>query len=476
MEPSLRILIVEDSADDTDLLVHYLKQNGFDISYKRVYAASTCKTAMCQEQWDLVIADYSLPGFSGMEALAVYKENGLDMPFIIVSGTIGEDVAVEAMKAGAHDYILKDNLARLAPAIRRELRDAQVRREHRRAEQALRESEAMYRTLFENSGTALVFIEADMTVSLINKEMEKLIGYPRSEIEGKRKWKEFIPRQDDLARLQKYSRLLRQKPGIALDPFEFQLGDRAGKVKDVVAKIVMIPGTTKSLTSVLDITARKQAENALSSSLKEKEFLLQELNHRVNNNLQLISNLLRMQGKHITDKKAVSAFNESQNRIRSIALVHEKLYMTRGFYDISMREYIEDLTKHIFESFTARKNQIELALDVEDVPLDIERVIACGLIINELLSNSLKYAFPGRKKGTIAITLRHTGAGKIEIICQDNGIGMPEGLDIREAKSLGMQLIVNLAEKQLEGVLETKSGKGAYFKIIFRQAPAGQGS
>ena len=463
------MLLVEDSLDDAVFLVRHLTKNGYDVTFERVYSAAACSAALERQLWDIIIADYSLPGFNGMEALALYKGKNLDIPFIIVSGAIGEDIAVEAMKAGAHDYIMKGNFSRLIPVIQRELREARIRQERRRAEQALQESEATYRTLFENSGTAFVFIDQDDTISLVNKEMEKLTGCPRTESEGRKKWMEFIARTDDLERLQQYSRLLRSDPGVVLEPFEFQITNRSGPAKDVVAKIGMIPGTTKSLVSVLDITARKRAEDALRVSLKEKDLLLQELNHRVNNNLQLIANLLRMQRKHVVDKDALAVFDESQNRIRSIALVHEQLYLTKSFYRINLKDYISELSQHIYQSFVAEDNAVKLSIDVEDVILDIERVITCGLIINEMLSNSLKYAFPDRLDGRISISVRYTGEGLIELLYSDNGIGIPDSIDIRQARTLGMQLIVNLAEKQLDGSLSLDRKNGTAFKIVFKE-------
>jgi len=467
----LRVLIVEDSLDDAEFLVRHLKKKGYDVSAERVYSAVMCNAALEQQTWDIVIADYSLPGFDGIQALKLCKARGLDIPFIIVSGAIGEDIAVEAMREGAHDYVMKGHLSRLVPAIQRELREAVMRQERRHAEQALRESEATYRTLFENSGSALVFIEEGGTIALVNKEMEKLTGYSRAESEGKKKWFEFITRTDDVERLQAFSRKLRSKEHVVLEPFEFQLTSRDGPPKDVVATLVMIPGTTKSLVSVLDITARKRAEDALNSSLKEKEFLLQELNHRVNNNLQLISNLLRMQRKHVSDKDALAVFDESQNRIRSIALVHEQLYLTKSFYRINLKDYIAKLSEHISQSFVAADNPVKISINVEDFNLGMEPVITCGLIINEMLSNSLKYAFPGRSDGRIALSIRHIGNVMIELLYGDNGIGLPEGFDIHTARTLGMQLIVNLAEKQLDGSLSVDRTNGTAFRIVFQEVP-----
>ncbi|MBZ5516259.1 MAG: response regulator, partial [Acidobacteriia bacterium] len=151
MSIPLRALIVEDSEDDTQLLLRVLRRGGYDVTHERVEAAAEMQAALARQAWDIVLSDYRMPGFSGLAALEILKESGLDLPFIIISGTIGEDIAVAAMKAGAHDYLMKGKLARLGPAIERELREVEDRRARRQAEEALAESEARFRSLVENA-------------------------------------------------------------------------------------------------------------------------------------------------------------------------------------------------------------------------------------------------------------------------------------------------------------------------------------
>src|SRR2546430_8086131 len=145
MKQPLRVLLVEDSDDDAILLLRQLKRAGHEVVHRRIESAPEVKDALATESWDVVISDYAMPGFSGLDALRMVQEHGLDIPFILVSGQIGEDMAVAAMKAGAHDSLMKDKLARLVPAVERELREAEVRRARRRADLALRESEERFR-------------------------------------------------------------------------------------------------------------------------------------------------------------------------------------------------------------------------------------------------------------------------------------------------------------------------------------------
>ena len=193
MNTPLRVLAVEDSEDDTVLVVRLLQRGGYDVTYERVDTAAAVNVALERQAWDIVIADYSIPGFNGLTALALCKERGLDVPFIIVSGTIGEDFAVEAMKAGAHDYILKHNLARLLPAVQRELGDAEVRRKRKEAEKALQRSYDQLQETFVATVNALastVEMKDPYTaghqrrVTRLACAIAKEMGLPEERIEG----------------------------------------------------------------------------------------------------------------------------------------------------------------------------------------------------------------------------------------------------------------------------------------------------
>ena len=180
MGTPLRVLIVEDSEDDVLLIVRELQRSGYDPIYRQVQTAEAMRAALSEQTWDAVIADYAMPSFSGMAALQLLHRSGLDIPFIIVSGTIGEDSAVAAMKAGAHDYVLKDNLTRLGPAVRRELQEAQVRRARRQAEESLQESEARFRRMADSIQDGLTIIERGRVVYANDRACE-IVGYPRQE-------------------------------------------------------------------------------------------------------------------------------------------------------------------------------------------------------------------------------------------------------------------------------------------------------
>ncbi|UKO96022.1 PAS domain S-box protein [Nostoc sp. UHCC 0870] len=228
---------------------------------------------------------------------------------------------------------------------------------------------------------------------------------------------------------------------------------------------------TVFVTVQQDITEQKQAEEKIKASLKEKEVLLKEIHHRVKNNLGIVSSLLQMQYRRTQDSQATAILLDSKNRIASISLVHEKLYRSDDLANINFAQYIPDLTTHLFDSYNVSSSNIQLNIQVEDVSLDIETAIPCGLIINELVSNALKYAFPIDCTGKIQVSLSQASNHTLILIIRDNGVGLPAEFESKKTKTLGMNLIQGLV-KQLRGTLEINSQQGTEFKISFTAGKA----
>ncbi|MBM4240361.1 MAG: sensor histidine kinase, partial [Euryarchaeota archaeon] len=216
-----------------------------------------------------------------------------------------------------------------------------------------------------------------------------------------------------------------------------------------------------------DITAEKKAEEDLKKALAEKEILLKEIHHRVKNNLMIISSLLNLQSQYIEDEETLEVFKKSQTRAQSMALIHEKLYGSDDLKSINFSEYIQKLASDIFKTYLSDNGNIKLNLQVEDHDLDINTTIPLGLIVNELISNCIKYAFPYGKKGEINVEFLLTD-GTFVLEVSDNGVGFPNGLDFRETKSLGLQL-VNSLTNQIDGSIEMCSNGGTKFKISFQE-------
>jgi PAS domain S-box-containing protein len=208
-----------------------------------------------------------------------------------------------------------------------------------------------------------------------------------------------------------------------------------------------------------EIAHRLRAEEELKASLGEKEALLQEIHHRVKNNLQVICSLLNLQSRSIQDQDTLQMFRESQDRVRSMALIHEKLYRSQDMARVDFADYLRNLAHHLVRSYGADSNRVKLRMTLDDVPLTIEKAVPCGLITNELISNALKHAFPDGRDGEIQVALRSEGDQRLTLSVADSGVGLPAGTGFDATETLGLQLI-KVLNTQLGGTAEVQSGRG----------------
>jgi PAS domain S-box-containing protein len=281
MDRNLRVLIVEDSESDAGLLVRHLERAGYVLIYDRVQTAEEMSVALGKREWDIIIADYAMPRFNAPAALRLLQASGRDLPFIVVSGTIGEDTAVAMMKAGAHDYVMKGNLTRLAPAVRRELGDAEVRRKRRRAEEALRQSEERYRALYEDNPSMYFTMDAAGTVLSVNSFGAEQLGYTVEELLGQPVLKVFHPDDREAVREQ-FARCLQSPMEVA--HWEFRKVRKDGSVLWVreAARAARGPrGNPVVLVVCEDITERKRAEEELFNSRQMLQLVLDNIPQRI---------------------------------------------------------------------------------------------------------------------------------------------------------------------------------------------------
>jgi PAS domain S-box-containing protein len=334
----------------------------------------------------------------------------------------------------------------------------------RRAEEALRRSEETLRRAQGIGHIGSWVFEVGDSVFIGSEEGYRICGWGP----GPHRPEELlaIVHPDDLPRMQ-----TAWQATLAGAPFEIEhrlvvdgkvrwVNVRAEPETDPEGQVVRITGVTQ------DVTDRKRGEEALRASLREKEVLLKEVHHRVKNNLQLISSLLALQASQLKDRAAAEAFTESQNRVRAMALVHENLYRSGDLASVRLAGHIESLCAYLFRSYNVDPDRIVMDPGVAEVTLDLDRSIRVGLLVNELVSNALKHAFPAGRSGRVLVQLDMSRAGWYTLVVSDNGVGLPPQLTPGHSDSLGLQLIADLTE-QLGGTLTLDREGGTTYSIRF---------
>jgi len=333
------------------------------------------------------------------------------------------------------------------------------------AEQALRESEEKFRVLAETSPTAIALYQGEGLV-YINPTASRLIGYSVEELSAFSFW-DCV--HDDFRELVRERGLARMRGEALPEQYECKFVTKDGRELWALMTIGRIEykGKPAGIVTLIDTTEAKLADERIRASLAEKEVLLKEVHHRVKNNLQIISSLLDLQSDYLRDEQSRAVIRESQNRIRSMALIHQKLYQSESFAFVNFREYIEELVTELFVTYAKEPDLIKLNVDVGEVALGMDEAIPCGLIVNELVSNSLKHAFPHGRSGDVTVKC-HIGAdSRVELTIADTGIGLPPGLDLETTGTLGLQL-VSMLVKQLRGELLVDSAS-AMFVVRFKR-------
>ena len=434
----IKILLVEDVELDAELTEHELIKAKINFISIRVDEEHDFRRELQEFKPDLILADHSLPHFDGVSALNIAKEISPDIPFIFVSGKIGEDFAVEMLKKGATDYVLKSNLPKLSHAVQRALNEFNEQAEHKKAEESLLESEKKYRTLFEKNRNPIIVFDEDGNFIDSNEAALMFLEITKNELLTKN-LSDFILYEKDLKNIE--NKDLWNKKDILEVKFDIN-----GKFK--ILEITITPVYLKDKSIVFgvgnDITERKKGENEILRSLKEKELLLREIHHRVKNNLQIVSTLLSLQSSQSNKIDVNDLYRESQNRIQSIALIHENLYQSEDLAHINFEVYVKGLLSDLFDSYGVNSSRIKLNLDIEDVTLGIETAIPCGLIINELVSNSLKHGFTGNETGEINVEIHKIADEEYSLIESDTGVPFSDKVDFTSSESLGLELIKNL--------------------------------
>ena len=313
-------------------------------------------------------------------------------------------------------------------------------------------------TVLENMPDGVFVLDVKDRVVGLNPAAQRIVGRPASDVIGKPA-ADVVSGRPDL--IERFGQAREAQSEIVLGEGDNQRNYdlRISPLEDGRGRFI------GRLVTMRDFTHRKQMDETIRKSLQEKELLMQEIHHRVKNNMAVISSLLNIQANRVEDQQVREALKESQNRIKAMAIIHETIYRSENLMELNLQDYIERLVRNVLSIFRGGPAGVAFKVEAQGVSLEMDQAVPCGLIINELITNALKYAFPDRDEGEVHISARYTPGDQIELEVRDNGVGLPADMDVEESKTLGMRL-VSLLVGQLGGVLEIMSDRGA--KIMIR--------
>lgn len=360
--------------------------------------------------------------------------------------------------------------------------------DQRTAELALQQAEALLHAILAHAGPAIIAIDSRGLVRLFNRAAEELLGYRAEEVVGQVEPAQFHDPDEVGARRAALERELgrstesvevftRSPSSATAEASEWTYVRKDGARVPVLLTVspVRVGAHTVvgHLVVAFDLTRRKSEERELrelngllGQRTRQMEVLLQEVHHRVKNNLQVIASLVNMQGRQVGDQGARAALADCRTRVLAIALIHEQLYKSNDYSRVPVSDYVRQLTRDVFAAATATTKHVQLVREVESVLLPVEQAIPCGLIVNELMTNALKHAFPDHRPGTVTVALQRTPRGELSLSVADDGIGLPPSIEPGSGFALGMQLVFDLA-RQLRGRVEILRSHGTRVSVSF---------
>jgi|GEM_PF-1576077 len=337
----------------------------------------------------------------------------------------------------------------------------------KRMESQLKEKEALYRSIYKNTPAMLHSIDCYGKIVSVSEYWLKSLGYEREEVIG-RKSTDFLT---EASRLHAEHSALPEffRTGKSKD-VPYQIVTKDGRVRDVLLSAIAernaLGEIEHSLAVLVDVTERNQAERELKSALQEKETLLKEVYHRTKNNMASICGLLQLQAARVRDPDIVGSLKEIEQRVQAMVLVQQKLYQSKDLANIALDSYVRELAPVLLRNLCTSETPVNLSLDLQPVVVPTDTAIPCGLLLTELMTNALKYAFPQRRKGEIRVRLRQEEGGDIELRFADDGVGLPDDFDMEKTDSLGLRLVTSFV-RQLQGSLDIERGNGTAFVLRF---------
>jgi PAS domain S-box-containing protein len=343
--------------------------------------------------------------------------------------------------------------------------------DRKQIEVALQEKEELFRQAFEYAAIGMTLVSLDGYFVQVNRSLCEIVGYSEAEL-AEIRFQDITHPEDLTQDLQYLSQLTAGE--INSYQFEKRYIHKQGHSIWILLSVSMIRDTHNNpryyIAQIQNITVAKTAAEKISKSLQEKEVMLKEIHHRVKNNLQVICSLLNLQSRYIEEEKTLKSFKETQNRVRTMAVVHEQLYQSDSLSKIALSDYIKQLTTILFRAYGTNDFQVKCDTEIEDFHLDLDTAVPCGLIINELVSNAFKYAFASCQQGTISIKGFADRENNLVLVVKDDGIGLKPDFNINQSKSLGLRLVRNLTD-QLQGKLtiDRNCNTGTQFEFVFNR-------
>jgi len=459
------ILIVEDDAIAQLTFLQYLRDLGYENALTVDNGADALKTIE-SSSIDLVFLDIRIRGeMDGVDTAKHIKEKDSDLPLIFLTASTDRQTIQRAMVCQPYSIIHKPyDLAILQKSISGALN---YKTYHDKVNQL--NSRHMLDQILETADVGICVTNDQGRFVKVNKAYCAIYGYSEQELIGQ-SFTIVLPEN-----IHKYAETLHREylAGETEESNgEWQALDKQGNPKDVyvtAGRLITEEGQRYKITTVTDVTERKQDIRKLTQALDEKDSYAREIHHRVKNNINIISGLLYLQAEKVKDRPFVyDLFHESISRIKSLSLIHEQLYRNDNYTSINLKEYVYSLVGNVESMFREKAQQVRISQEVSAVPLEVDKAIACGLVINEVLTNSFKYAFPNEKVLTLAQIRMQAYAkdGTMYIIISDNGVGLPAEFDLENSNSLGFQLIANLT-RQLNGKIELSSREGTTMHLEF---------
>jgi len=516
MSDAKQILYIEDNPGDVRLFEKMVAGSSIDVEIYIADRLSTGIKMIDQTDFDAIFMDLGLPDSQGLDSMTALIQHCAGIPVIVLTGHEDADVGIQAIQAGAQDYLVKgiDYAAMFHRIIRNAIERKDIEDRLRTSEERVTHLNSILRAIRDVN--QLITHETRDRFHLVQGVCDHLVRALDFHIvwialrDGKRKYRGFVnaefqklfqPFFQPLTRgalpvctekefnngpvelIKNVTVACEKCPGSKFSPTKSAFITRLqshGKVYGFLAAYIpdyfVDDGEVQDLFAALgdDIAFalykfdiedhRKAAEEKIRASLIEKEMLLKEIHHRVKNNLQVITSLINLQSANISDKRVLRVFRESQHRIHSIALVHEKLYKSENLSEIDFGSYATSIVQELIRAYSI-PDKLNIKVDIDHVYIGIDNAIPLGLVINELITNALKYAFPNQGKGQITISLKSVSDQDYELTVADNGAGMDKDVIIKD-KGLGLQLVGILAE-QLGGHLKIECNNGSRFILRF---------